>query len=63
MHFRIMHNGHPLLFTCDRYALSYSIYFGFFNIEGIKPDGRINKKAVLQGTKFLRLFDLTNVHY
>jgi hypothetical protein len=32
-------------------------------IEGIMPEGRINKMVDLQETKFLRLFGLTNVHY
>jgi hypothetical protein len=31
--------------------------------SGIMPDGRINKMADLQETKFLGLFALTNVHY
>jgi hypothetical protein len=31
--------------------------------EGIMPEGHINKMADLQGTKFLHLFGLTNVHY
>jgi hypothetical protein len=31
--------------------------------EGIMPNGRTNKMADLQETKFLRLSGLTNVHY
>jgi hypothetical protein len=33
------------------------------HMEGIMPDGRMNKIADLQETKLLRLFGLTNVHY
>lgn len=33
------------------------------HIEDVIPDGRINKMADLQKTKFLRLFGLTNAHY
>jgi hypothetical protein len=32
-------------------------------IQGIMPEGRINKITYLQETKFLRLFGLTNEHY
>jgi hypothetical protein len=32
-------------------------------IESIMSEGRINKMADTQGTKFLRLFGLTNVNY
>jgi hypothetical protein len=39
-------------------ALKYVAY-----IEGIMPEGRINKITDLKETKFLPLFDLTDVHY
>jgi hypothetical protein len=35
----------------------------FIDIEGIMPEGRINKTTDLQETKFLSLFGLTNLHY
>jgi hypothetical protein len=35
-------------------------FYDFF--KGIMAEGRINKMADLQETKFLRLFGLTNVH-
>jgi hypothetical protein len=34
-----------------------------YYIEGIMPEGHINKMTDLQVTKFLHLFVLTNVHY
>jgi hypothetical protein len=35
----------------------------YMYIEGIMPDGRINRITDLQDIKSLRLFGLTNVHY
>jgi hypothetical protein len=45
--------------------INQSLYIPFWKpyIEGIKPEGRINKMADLQETKFLRLFGLINVYY
>jgi hypothetical protein len=49
--------GHHELYLCWGYSCNN------IPIEGILPDGRINKMADLQETKFLSLFGLTDVQY
>jgi hypothetical protein len=45
------------------FIMNLHICYCFSHIEGIMPEGRINKITDLQETKFLRLSCLTNVHY